>query len=220
MIKNMCLMPRRADFTRPRFHLYYESQHTPLALRHIRSFGKYARNHVQAADPEVPFDTLSEFWFDSVEDAMQIGAMLQTPAGEVLREDERRFTDQPRITPFSVTESLVAGEARVEELGPVRTHHLLIGEPRAAHSLAADLAAIGRRWASAAGLRRVVLNVTSQQPGRSSPYYAILSGWPQPADAGGEFVLARMATEAGALGPVTKLTCETVETRRAWLRDE
>ena len=67
-------------------------------------------------------------------------------------------------------------------------------------------------------LRRVVLSVTNQQPGRSSPYFAVLSGWPQAGDTGSEAVLAKMATEAAALGPVTKLTCEAVETRRAWLR--
>lgn len=218
MIKNMCLMPRRADFTRPRFHLYYESQHTPLALKHIHTFGKYVRNHVQTAEPEVQFDTLSEFWFDSLDDAMAIGAWLQTPDGEILREDERKFTDQARITPFSVTESLVAGEPRVEELVPTRTHMLLIGEPRQPASLTTDLEVLGRKWAAAANLRRVVLSVTNQQPGRSSPYFAVLSGWPQAGDTGSEAVLAKMATEAAALGPVTKLTCEAVETRRAWLR--
>jgi hypothetical protein len=217
MIKNMCLLPRRADFTRPRFHLYYESQHTPLALQHFRTFGKYARNHVQWAEPEVRFDTLSEFWFDALEDAIAIGRQLDSPAGEVIREDERQFMDQPRITPFGVTESLLAGEPRGEERGPMRTHVLLLGEPGNAATFADELAALGRRWADVAGLRRVMLNLSTPQPGRPAPYAAVLSGWPGAAE--DEAAFARIAADAASLAPVTRLACETVETRREWLRD-
>ena len=67
MIKNLGLIPRRANLSRPAFREYYEQRHAPLALQHLRSFRRYVRNHVVAATPaDPPFDALSEFWYDGV----------------------------------------------------------------------------------------------------------------------------------------------------------
>ena len=59
-LKALALMPRRPDLTREQFRRYYESRHTPLALRYLR-FRKYVRNHLLDA-PDIGFDCVSEFW--------------------------------------------------------------------------------------------------------------------------------------------------------------
>ena len=98
MIKNLGLIPRRADLTRPAFREYYERRHAPLALRHLRWFRRYVRNHVVAAAPaDPPFDALSEFWYDSAADLDAVIAFLTSPAGAVLRDDEAQFMNRSAI---------------------------------------------------------------------------------------------------------------------------
>jgi uncharacterized protein (TIGR02118 family) len=86
-VKNIAFMPRRPDFTRQQFHRYYETRHAPLALQFIRTFVKYTRNHIVQAQPDVAFDTLSEFWFDDVEAAHAVIEWVQSEEGAVIRED-------------------------------------------------------------------------------------------------------------------------------------
>src|SRR5688572_5899249 len=95
MIKNLGLIPRRADLTRAAFREYYERRHAPLALHHLRWFRRYVRNHVISATPaDPPFDALSEFWYDSAADLDAVVAFLTSPTGAALRDDEAQFMNR------------------------------------------------------------------------------------------------------------------------------
>src|SRR5262245_20964530 len=122
MIKMLGFLPRRTDFTRPAFREYYEHQHAPLALRHVRVFAKYVRNHLADVAPEPGFDTVSEFWYDDLQAAARIGAWLETPDGQVLRRDEAQFMDRAHIGSCVVTEHALHGGPRGYEPPPLRKH--------------------------------------------------------------------------------------------------
>ena len=105
-------MPRRPDLSRDAFQTYYESRHAPLAIRHIHCFVRYVRNHVVVAQPEVPFDTLSEFWFENVEASQSLIEWHSTPDALELQEDEARFMDRQRVVAFPVVETVVFGSTQ------------------------------------------------------------------------------------------------------------
>ena len=92
MIKSVAFMPRRPDLSRAAFREYYEMRHVPLALRYFR-FARYVRNHL-ADDQEPGFDCLSEFWHA---DPSVVAPLMAGPVGDILRADERAFTDQSNI---------------------------------------------------------------------------------------------------------------------------
>jgi uncharacterized protein (TIGR02118 family) len=108
-MKTIGLMPRRPDTARIAFRDHYENRHAPLALP-LFPFTKYVRNHVVASDPEpLGFDCLSEFWVD---DLAAVHRLMTSEVGDIMREDERRFTDQARIAPAVAEETLIAGPPR------------------------------------------------------------------------------------------------------------
>jgi len=93
MMKFITLIARRSDVSRSFFRDYYESNHTPLALKFFRGFGKYLRNHIAAElDGEAPsFDVLSEFWYADMEELVKTGAFLESDKAHIIYEDENQF---------------------------------------------------------------------------------------------------------------------------------
>lgn len=177
-MKSVCLISRRPDLTREAFRDYYETRHAYLGMKHFE-FAKYLRNHVTAASPgEIDFDCLSEFWQEDLAQAYEI---LAGPVGEILKQDERRFMDQPRIRPALSVESLLAGPPRGVERGVARKQGLLlVRDPALAPVEFADAArAWGARLArELRGVERVVLDeITRVGSDTSFPYDAILSLW-------------------------------------------
>src|SRR4026208_1884699 len=137
MIKNLGLIPRRADLTRPAFREYYERRHAPLALRHLRWFRRYVRHHVVSATPvDPPLAALSELWHDSVADLDAVVAFLTSPTGAVLRDDEAQFMSRAGIRIVRAEESLLFGPARTTEQGVVTKQALLMR--RASEASATD----------------------------------------------------------------------------------
>jgi uncharacterized protein (TIGR02118 family) len=125
-MKTVGLMPRRPDISRDAFRDHYENRHAPLALGKF-PFVKYIRNHVVASDPDpVGFDCLSEFW---VGDVTEIHRIMAGPIGDIMREDELRFTDQPNIGPAVADETHVAGPARIVEDGMIVRKEILLLRP-------------------------------------------------------------------------------------------
>jgi uncharacterized protein (TIGR02118 family) len=177
-MKSVCLMSRRPDLPREAFRDYYETRHAFLGMKHF-AFRKYLRNHVVASSPaQLDFDCLSEFWQDDLADAYET---LAGPIGEVVREDERRFTDRPRIRAAASVETLVAGPERGVERGVVRKQGLLL--VREAGLAAMELARTARSWGERLarelpGVERVTLDEITRFDGdRSFPYDAILFLW-------------------------------------------
>ena len=220
MIKNLGLIPRRADLTRPAFREYYEQRHAPLALRHLRWFRRYVRNHVVAAAPaDPPFDALSEFWYDSAADLDAVIAFLTSPAGAVLRDDEAQFMNRSAIRIVRTEESLLFGPARATEQGVVPKHALLVR--RASEASAADFradvehvcAALLEPRAPAFSRLQLDLPVDPEEPGLTLD--ALLTAWP---DADGRAAFDQLP-ELPSVGATTRLRFESIETPPELLRD-
>lgn len=166
-LKALALMPRRPDLTREQFRRYYETHHTPLALRYF-SFHKYVRNHLLSA-PDIGFDCVSEFWPSRMEATF---ALMQTKVGERMREDERQFTDQPRIVSGLCDEIQLAGAPRSDDETGTAKLALLLRTPLDATTLIGSL----RAWAAGTGApgRRVMLDSLIGMPHAALPCDAIL----------------------------------------------
>jgi len=165
--KALALMPRRPDLTRDQFRTYYETRHTPLALRYFK-FRRYVRNHLLSA-PEIGFDCVSEFW---PRDLAATFALMQTRVGARMHEDERRFADQPRIVSGLCTETLLAGAPRSDDDTGVTKLALLLRTPL---DTAAAIGAL-QAWATggAGRARSVTLDSLIGMPHAGFPCDAIL----------------------------------------------
>jgi len=106
MIKTIALIHRKAGISREEFAQHYEEVHAPLALKHLPMIKRYIRNHViDVPGMEGPdFDCVSEFWFDSIEDAMEVAEWAQSDDGQVIRDDEAMFMDSSKTISFMVDE--------------------------------------------------------------------------------------------------------------------
>lgn len=208
-LKALALMPRRPDLTREQFRRYYETRHTPLALRYFR-FRKYVRNHLLTA-PDIGFDCVSEFWPQRMEATF---ALMQTKVGERMREDERQFTDQPRILSGPCEEVQLAGEPRGDDETGARKLLLLLRTTLDAATFTESL----RSWAAgrAAPVRSITLDSLVGLPHAAFPCDAILWLYSVDADAAtrlpaGIAIVGRALTEA-AETPSAVLACSGTET--------
>ncbi len=106
MIKTVAFLKRKEGVSREEFARHYEESHAPLALKHLPMIKKYVRNHVvDIPGMEGPdFDCMSEFWFESIEDAMKVAEWAQSDAGQVIRDDENKFMDSSKTISFMVDE--------------------------------------------------------------------------------------------------------------------
>lgn len=192
--KALALMPRRPDLTREEFRRYYETRHTPLALRYF-GFRKYVRNHLLTA-PDIGFDCVSEFWPLRMEATF---ALMQTNVGERMREDERQFTDQPRIVSAPCEEVQLVGEPRGDDETGMRKLALLLRTTLDAATLIGSL----RAWAAgrAAPARTITLDSLVGLPHAAFPCDAIVWLYAVDADAdprlpAGIEIVGRALTEA------------------------
>lgn len=219
MIKNLGLIPRRADLSRAAFREHYETRHAPLALRYLRTFRRYVRNHVVEATPaDPPFDALSEFWYDDERDIESVVAFLTSPAGEVLREDEARFMDRTAIRIIRVTEELLFGPARASESGVVAKEALLLHRP--ADTSAVDFRADVERLCAAllaprsTGFLRLQLELPVAPDEGPLAFDAVVTAWPE-----GPRRPALAVPDKHAMAGITHLRLESIETPPDLLRD-
>jgi uncharacterized protein (TIGR02118 family) len=175
-MKTVGLMPRRPDITRAAFREHYETRHAVLALGKF-PFAKYIRNHVVASDPDpIGFDCLSEFW---VGDVGEIHKIMAGPIGDIMKEDERRFTDQPNIGPAVAEDTHIFGPPRIVDDGMTAKEILLIRPAQGVRQN--DFVAKVAEWGRALGgpgLTRITLDTVVPFEGRPfPPFSAILYGW-------------------------------------------
>jgi len=106
MIKIFALIHRKEGISREEFTRHYEESHAPLALKLFPQTKKYVRNHVvDIPGMKAPaFDCISEFWYDSIEDAMAVAEMAQSESGQAIRDDEDKFMDSSQTISFIVDE--------------------------------------------------------------------------------------------------------------------
>jgi uncharacterized protein (TIGR02118 family) len=207
-MKTVGLMPRRPDISRAAFRDHYENRHAPLALGKF-PFRKYVRNHVVASDPDpIGFDCLSEFWVGDVAEVLRI---MAGEIGDIMREDERRFTDQPKIAPSVAEETHVFGPPRILEDGVVRKEVLLL-RPAAGITREAFIdraVAWGRELGSTGRFERITFDALTPFEGRySAGYQGTLYAWPR--DGGG--VLWDETAPPG-IEVAGRIRTETIETR-------
>lgn len=101
----MLLVPRRPDLSREEFLRHYEDVHVPLVLSHFPGLRGNVRNHLlPAEDKKLPFDCVTEFWWDTRAEFDAAVAYLQSEEGREIREDEKRFIDRERMVMFLVDE--------------------------------------------------------------------------------------------------------------------
>jgi hypothetical protein len=172
-VKTIVLSRRRPDLTRDAFRDYYETQHVPMAIRHVR-FTKYVRNHL-VAPSNAEFDVVSEF---QLADPVTATALATSPIGETLREDAAKFMAEERFT-AAAEESLLAGPPRAFETGRVKKYALLLN--RRAYAGEADFIADARDWgrrlAAEAKAKRVMIDIIKPYAGGRFPADAILWLW-------------------------------------------
>ena len=172
-MKTIVMSRRRPELTRDAFREYYETQHAPLAIQHVR-FTKYVRNHL-IAPSNAEFDVVSEFWLVDPKVALELD---NTAAGETLGADADTFIGQPRLRAIA-EESLLAGPPRRYETGRVQKYALLLN--RRAYAAEADFIADARDWgrrlAQSAAAKRVTIDVVKPFPGGRFPANAFLWLW-------------------------------------------
>jgi uncharacterized protein (TIGR02118 family) len=108
MVKAVALITRKSGISREEFAKHYEEVHAPLALKHLPMIKRYLRNHVidipGAEGPD--FDCVTEFWLDSMEDALRVVEFVQSDAGQVIRDDEQKFLDTDKTVFFLADEKV------------------------------------------------------------------------------------------------------------------
>jgi uncharacterized protein (TIGR02118 family) len=185
VIKILTVFVRRPDLTREGFRSYYEGHHVKLAMQHVKRFGfrKYVRNHVVGpAGAEPGFDCLTEFFFESLEQAGSSVGFMNSPEGKIFAEDELNFLDMSRHPSFELAENVVAGPPRAVDPKGLRKHALVL--TRAPGRSAEDFARSAREHAAALARRnagaihRLMLDLAVQGPGRVPPWDAALVLWP------------------------------------------
>ena len=104
MFKFMVLMKRKAGLSREEFKSYYEDVHAPAALKRF-PIRKYVRNYLvmPPGSPEPDFDCITEFWYDTMEDAMTTARIWKHQGG---LGDETTFIDTASQVSFQVEEGL------------------------------------------------------------------------------------------------------------------
>lgn len=102
MIKFISLIKRKPGVSREEFMRYYEDVHAPQGFK-LFGMKKYVRNYVVAPSgaSEPDFDCLTEFWYETVEDAR---AALRLSGSPGCQSDESNFMDVDKLVYFQVEE--------------------------------------------------------------------------------------------------------------------
>ena len=110
--KILLFMKRRPGMSLEAFRDYYENQHVPLALeqaaevtRYVRRYLEPHRNPDSGEDGELPYDVLTELWFDDEKVWRATVNYLETSVmpAEIVA-DELNLFDRPSMRMATVVE--------------------------------------------------------------------------------------------------------------------
>lgn len=110
--KILLMMKRRPGMTVEAFRNYYETMHAPLAARSSTGIRRYLRRylephvHPETGEPgELPYDVITELWFDDEETFRRTLAYLTTTKmPKAIVEDEEKLFDRSSFRIFTVSE--------------------------------------------------------------------------------------------------------------------
>ena len=118
MFKAAALLKRKSGTTMAEFMAQYESVHALLAVKGVPNLKKYVRHYITpfgnaeyGVDAELPYDAITEIWFDDRADFDRGMAYLTEPATmAAIAADEANLFDKDLIR-------FVTFEDRESELG-------------------------------------------------------------------------------------------------------
>lgn len=110
--KILLLMKRRPGMSVEAFRDYYENHHVPLALKYPSAMKRYFRRYLvpqphaeSGTCEELPYDVISELWFDD-EEAWQgtVSYLTTTVMSDEVVNDEMNLFDRPTMRIATVVE--------------------------------------------------------------------------------------------------------------------
>lgn len=110
--KILLLMKRRPGMSMEEFRDYYENRHVPLALKYSTAVTKYTRRYLEPHDNpdsgvsgELPYDVITELWFDDEETWRGTVKYLETSVmPDEIVTDELNLFERPTMRMATVVE--------------------------------------------------------------------------------------------------------------------
>lgn len=110
--KILLFMKRRPGMSIEAFRGYYENHHVPLALPYSTAVTRYMRRYLEprrnpdtGEEGELPYDVISELWFDNEETWRGTVQYLETSVmSDEIVEDELNLFDRPTMRMATVVE--------------------------------------------------------------------------------------------------------------------
>ena len=105
MVKWVLFVRRKQGLTIEEFRDHYENVHAPLAKR-LLPIRRYERNYLLPTPlmPDPPYDVVTEFWFDSAEDAQAARDWYAADETQTLQRDEAAFMDRDSMIMYDAEE--------------------------------------------------------------------------------------------------------------------
>jgi uncharacterized protein (TIGR02118 family) len=110
--KILLLMKRRPGMSVEAFRDYYENHHVPLALKYSTAVTRYIRRYLEphtnpdtGESGELPYDVVTELWFDDEETWRGTVSYLETSVmSDEIVADELNLFDRPTMRMATVVE--------------------------------------------------------------------------------------------------------------------
>jgi uncharacterized protein (TIGR02118 family) len=118
--KILYFMKRRPGISVAAFQDYYENHHAPLCAKYASGMKRYERRYLTAhpnpetgATDELPFDVITELWFDDEAIFRSTVAYLSTSImPDAIVEDEKQLFDRAKTRMATVIERVTALPAK------------------------------------------------------------------------------------------------------------
>jgi uncharacterized protein (TIGR02118 family) len=118
--KILYFMKRRPGMSLAEFQDYYENHHAPLCAKYASGMRRYERRYLSAhpnpetgVNEELPFDVITELWFDDETTFRNTVAYLSSSKmPDVIVEDETKLFDRAKTRMATVVERQTALPAK------------------------------------------------------------------------------------------------------------